>query len=159
MEDGQLGLSGPTVHLNVTLAFKFESDSVIHLQHCMVVANARVRTSRPGTVTPTPARVLLLLFLQPLLLIITNKTTTASECHQCVSTRRCMSTGDDVHDSSWMWGSGWCMSTGVLRYDGLRGAVCHLLLWWLLLCPGLLPVQQKLCASVSVSMLPPGGDL
>lgn len=57
MEAGQHGLSGPTVHLNVTPVIKFESDFVIHLLLCMVVANARAHTSRPETVTPTPAQV------------------------------------------------------------------------------------------------------
>lgn len=63
MEAGQHGLSGQSVQLNVTLVFKLESDSAIHLHHCMVVVNARVHTSRPETVTPTPAQVLLLLQL------------------------------------------------------------------------------------------------
>lgn len=63
MEAGQHGLSGTSVQLNVTLVFKLESDSAIHLHHCMVVVNARVHTSRPETATPTPAQVLLLLQL------------------------------------------------------------------------------------------------
>lgn len=155
MVAGQHGLSGPAVQLNVTLVFKFENVSAIHLHHYMVAGNARVHTSRPETVTPTPAQV-------TLLLIITNTATTLTLgmfSNRCVCTPRCMSTGDDVHDSSWMWGTGWCMSACVFGHDCLWGAVHHLLLWWLLLCPRLLPAQQKLYTSVSVSMLPPGGGV
>lgn len=57
MEAGRHGPSGPIVHLNVTLAFKLESDFAIHLPHCMVVANARVHIFRLEIVTPIPAQV------------------------------------------------------------------------------------------------------
>lgn len=65
MEAGQRGLTGPTAHLNVTLVIKSESDLVIPLLLAMVAAPARGHTSRPETVTPTPAQVPLLLHLPP----------------------------------------------------------------------------------------------
>lgn len=160
MEAGHCGLSGPTVQLNVTLVFNFENVSAIHLHQCMVAVNARVHTFRPETATPTPAQVLLRLQLPQL--IMRNTATTSilgMFLNQRVCFPRCVSTGDDVHDSSWMWGTGWCVSTCVFGHDCLRGAVHHLLLWWLLLCPRLLPAQQKLYTSVSLSVLPPGGGV
>lgn len=65
MEAGQRGLSGPTVHLNVTPVIKFESDFATRLLLCTVAANARGRTFRPETVTPAPAQVPPLLHLPP----------------------------------------------------------------------------------------------
>lgn len=68
---------------------------------------------------------------------------------------RRVSRGHGVHDSSRVWGSRRCLSTGVFGHDLRRGAVCYCLLRRLLLLPGLLPAQRQLCAPGTVPMLPP----
>lgn len=157
MVAGLHGLSGLSVHQNVTLESKLESDSAIHPPHSMGAPAVLVHTFRLETATPTPAQVL------------HNEwncgchwdnkdgcyfTQYVNEC-SCVCTLRCVSTGYGVHVDSGVWGSWRCMSTCVFGHDCLRGTVCHHLLRWLLLRPRLLPVQWKLCAAGTVSMLPP----
>lgn len=145
---GQLGLTAPQ---SVTLEFRHGNASVALLLLCMEGTVVWALTFRLEIATLIPAQVSLLpWYIFALTWSLWNALTFLLS--------RCVSSWSELLDHWAVQGSRWRMSTCVSRCHTLS-RVCYRVLWWMLLLTRLLSVQQLLCVTRSVSLLPSRSSL